>query len=136
MEQHDRDEAVAKEPTAQTETRRPNPNRREHIMTATKSNTEIILFAVLLYEADLSDDGPEQRQRLAQMWNGVSDTDRSLADDFVALMHGEALPLGIANASRLREIAREMCDPITEHDGWIWMETPDQRAAAFKRVRC
>ena len=33
-----------------------------------------------------------------------------------------------ANADRLREIAREMCAPITEHDGWFWMNTTDLKA--------
>ncbi len=94
-----------------------------------KSNDEIVLMAVLLYEADQSDDEPAQRQRLAQMRKGFSDADLSVADSVCRLMWGDALPVN-ANADRLCGIARAMGARTTISDGYLWIDLPGQRAAS------
>jgi hypothetical protein len=86
------------------------------------NNGDIIRLALLLAD----ETRPEQRRHLRR---GVSDRDLSLADNVVALMWGEALPVGIANVDRLREIAREMGASTTEAQGYFWMSMPERAAS-------
>ena len=62
-------------------------------------------------------------------FNGQEVSDSSLVGNLVDLMHGEALPVGTANADRLREIAREICAPITEPQGYFWMSLTERAAS-------